>query len=103
MPGMDPRALHDVACFAPLDGWLIGLRPPRAIAEAWETARGDRPLGQARTNDGLIHTHGTYDLLVDPSQLTPNEVAALILQRLAGEPPRAFRALLKGQTGVVSR
>lgn len=100
---MDRRALLDAAaCFAPLDGWFVGLRPPLAIAEAWEAARGDRPLGQARKHDHLIHAHATYDLLIDPSRLTPDEVAATILQRLDGEPPQAFRALLRGQRDSIS-
>ena len=41
---MDARALHDAAvCFAPLHSLFVGMKPPLAIAEQGEAARGDRP------------------------------------------------------------
>jgi len=92
---MDRRALQDAAaCFAPLDGLLVGMKPPLAVSEHWEIARGDRPQGQARKHYDLIHAHGSYDLVLDPSQLTPHACALAIVQRLAGPPPDAFRRLL---------
>src|SRR5262245_7053231 len=92
---MDERALRDAAaCFAPLGGWLVGMRPPLEVSEQWEARRGDRPVGQARNHYALIHAHGVYDLLLDPSQLSPDECAAAILARLESGPPEAFRILL---------
>ena len=93
---MEPRALRDAAeSFAPLDGLFVGVKPPLAVSERWEAARGDRPIGQARRHYDLIHAHGTYDLLLDTSALTPQECAQAIRRRLdAGTRPTAFRALL---------
>jgi chloramphenicol 3-O phosphotransferase len=93
---MDLRTLRDAAeCFAPLGGLLIGMKPPLAISEQWEAARGDRPPGQARKHYDLIHTHGIYDLLLDPSQMTAHECAMAILRHMDGTPPSAFRRLLR--------
>lgn len=95
---MDARALQDAAvCFAPVGGLFVGMKPPLAVAEQWEAQRGDRPLGQARKHYELIHQHGLYDLLLDPAQLTPEECATAILQRLAGPPPQAFQQLTAGK------
>ena len=91
---MDPRALQDAAaCFAPVGGLFVGMKPPLAVSEQWEVQRGDRPQGQARKHYDLIHQHGLYDLLLDPAQLTPEACAVAILQRLAGPPPYAFQQL----------
>jgi chloramphenicol 3-O phosphotransferase len=92
---MDPRALRDAAeCFAPLEGWFVGIKPPLDISAQWEAARGDRPRGQARRHYELIHAHNTYDLVLDPSTRMPQQCAAAIVHRLAGSPPDAFRRLL---------
>jgi chloramphenicol 3-O phosphotransferase len=40
-----------------------------------------------------VHVPGIYDLEVDTSEVTPQEAAALIRERLAGPPPSAFRRL----------
>ena len=62
---MDPRALLDAAeCFSPLGGWFVGVKPPLAVSEAWESARKDRPAGQVRRHYDLIHAHGIYDLVL---------------------------------------
>lgn len=91
---MDTRALQDAAvCFAPLDGLFVGVKPPLSVSEHWEAQRGDRPRGHARKHYDLIHAHGIYDLILDPSQVTPEVCAATILQRLE-QPRDAFRQLL---------
>lgn len=95
---MDPRALRDAAsCFAPLNAFFIGMKPPLDASEEWERKRGDRPLGQARKHYDLIHAHGAYDLVVDSSQISPHECAVSILERLANAPPSAFRRLFEGR------
>jgi chloramphenicol 3-O phosphotransferase len=93
---MDKRALQDAAaCFAPLGGFLIGMKPPLAVSERWEAARGDRPPGHARKHYDLIHAHGKYDLVLDPSRMTPHECATAILRRVEEGPPSAFGRLLQ--------
>lgn len=96
---MDPRALRDAAvCFAPLHAFLIGMKPPLEVSEGWERNRQDRPKGQARKHYNLVHAHGVYDLLVDPSQMSPRECAVCIMERLADAPPSAFRQLRSQKT-----
>lgn len=94
---MDGRALRDAAeWFAPLGGLFVGVKPPLVVSERWEAARGDRPRGQARKHYELIHAHGTYDLLLDPSIMTPGDCANAIMERLTtGPEPTAFRTLLE--------
>jgi chloramphenicol 3-O phosphotransferase len=92
---MDQRALRDAAvCFAPLKGLFVGMKPPLAISEQWEAARGDRAPGQARKHYDLIHAHGIYDLVLDPSQLTPQECARAVVNRWEDAPADAFGRLL---------
>jgi chloramphenicol 3-O phosphotransferase len=91
---MDEGALRDAAeCFTPLNGLFVGMKPPLAVSEQWERTRDDRPRGHARKHYDLIHAHGIYDLVLDPSTLTPHECAIAILKRLEGAPPDAFRCL----------
>jgi len=93
---MDRRALRDAAaCFAPVGGLFVGMKPPLAVSERWEAQRGDRPRGQARRHYARVHAHATYDLVLDPATLTPRECAGAIMQRLdRGPAPSAFRRLL---------
>lgn len=93
---MDPRALRDAAeCFAPWHALFVGVKPPLAISEQWEAQRGDRPPGHARHHYEQIHAHGYYDLLLDPSVMTPEACAQAILQRVEGLPVTAFGRLLR--------
>jgi chloramphenicol 3-O phosphotransferase len=78
---MDPRALRDAAeCFSPLGGLFVGMKPPLVVSEQWEAARADRPRGQARKHYDLIHGHGVYDLVLDPSTMTSRECAVVIMR-----------------------
>jgi chloramphenicol 3-O phosphotransferase len=98
---MDRRALQDAAArFAPLGGFLIGMKPPLAVSEQWEAARADRPPGQARQHYDLIHAHDIYDLLLDPSKMPPHECARAILQHIQAVPPSAFCRLLDSSFGA---
>ncbi len=94
---MDRRALRDAAaCFAPLNGLFVGMKPPLDVSERWEAERGDRPRGHARRHYVQVHAHDAYDLVLDPSALTPRQCALAIAQRLeGGPPPSAFRRLLR--------
>lgn len=95
---MDRRALRAAAArFAPVGGLFVGMKPPLAVSERWEAQRGDRPRGQVRRHHARVHAHETYDLVLDPSTLTPQECASAIMQRLeVGPVPSAFRRLLHG-------
>jgi chloramphenicol 3-O phosphotransferase len=93
---MDRRALIDAAeCFAPLRAYLIGMKPPLAVSEQWEAQRGDRPIGQVRRHYDLIHAHGVYDLVLDPSMLSPDQCADAIVRHIESAAPAAFSQLLR--------
>jgi chloramphenicol 3-O phosphotransferase len=93
---MDRRALIDAAeCFAPVRAYFIGMKPPLAVSEQWEAQRGDRPIGQARRHYDLIHAHGVYDLVVDPSIRSPEQCADAIVRYIESTAPRAFSQLLQ--------
>jgi chloramphenicol 3-O phosphotransferase len=87
--------VHECArLFAGLPALFVGLRCPLEILELRESQRGDRTLGQARTQFPLVHAHGLYDLEMDTSLSGPAECAAQIIQHLrSGPPPIAFRRL----------
>jgi chloramphenicol 3-O phosphotransferase len=92
---MDPRALYDAAlCFSSLNAFFIGMKPPLEVSEAWEATRKDRPIGQARRHYDLIHAHGRYDLILDPSQGTPQECATKLLNHVSEFRPDALQRIL---------
>jgi chloramphenicol 3-O phosphotransferase len=92
---MDHRALLDAAeCFAPLCGFFIGVKPPLEVSEQWEAARGDRRVGHARAHYDLIHGHGIYDLVLDPSGMTPQECVQAIVRRVQESPPDGFQRIM---------
>ena len=61
---------------------LVGLTAPLEVLEARERARGDRMIGLARGQFGLVHRGITYDLEVDTSVATPAECARKICDAL---------------------
>ena len=91
---LEDRVLRDAAeHFAPLGGYLIGMKPPLVVSEQWEKQRGDRPPGQARRHYDIVHSHQIYDLILDPSHMTPEECAEMILNKLERDTPVAFDQL----------
>ncbi len=77
---------------AELPAYLIGLICPLEVLEQREQQRGNRTLGQARAQYGLIHAHTLYDLELDTAQLDVGQCADRIIARLA-RPPEAFRLM----------
>lgn len=63
---------------------LIKVDAPLAIIEQRERERGDRLIGLARGQAGFLHHGIAYDITVDTSTGTPDELARDILARLAG-------------------
>ncbi len=66
---------------------FVGVVCPLDVLEERERSRGDRTLGQARAQFGLVHAHGAYDLEVDTSRLDPVACAERIRHALATWPP----------------
>lgn len=56
----------------------VGLMAPLDVLEARERARGDREIGLAHAQYGLVHREMVYDLEVDTAAATPIECAHLI-------------------------
>jgi chloramphenicol 3-O phosphotransferase len=66
------------------DTLWVGVHCPLVIAEQRERERGDRIVGTARGQHGMVHTFRDYDLDLDTSVATPQECAAAILAALSG-------------------
>jgi chloramphenicol 3-O phosphotransferase len=62
---------------------LVGVVAPVHVLEERETARGNRIIGEARSQVGLIHDGIEYDVLFDTSRQSPEECARAILAALA--------------------
>ena len=65
---------------APFDFRAVGLRAPLEVIEQRERQRGDRDLGLARWQYDKVHAGMTYDLELDTSTATPEELAEQIKQ-----------------------
>lgn len=71
------RSLVDL--LAPFDVFHVGVRCPLPELERRELARGDRRIGSAREDDARTHGFGEYDVEVDSTRATPDELAADVL------------------------
>ncbi len=60
------------------DLYLVGLVAPLDVLEARERARGDREIGLARGQYGLVHRDIAYDLEVNTAAAEPAECARMI-------------------------
>lgn len=65
-----------------LDVVWVGVRCDPEVAEARESARGDRTPGKARGSASLAHKHARYDFTIDTSDRTPSEALAELLSVL---------------------
>ncbi len=80
---LDKQWLDD--CLDVFEGFevlFVGVICPLDVLEAREKGRGDRTLGQARGQAGIIHQDCIYDLEVDTSKLSTAECAEQIKARL---------------------
>lgn len=99
----DPEVLRRaVTILARQPPLFVGVRCALAVAEAREWARGDRPVGLARTFAPLVHAHGCYDLEIDSASAAPQAAAAQIAAALAAGHPRTAFATLAARYGADS-
>jgi chloramphenicol 3-O phosphotransferase len=107
----DPRVLRmAVEELSDTGALFVGVCCPLAVAQARETARGDRARGGATAFSARVHAHGIYDLELDTSLLAPHMCALRIKEALdSGRPrtalPRLAQAIAAGGTtpGIVLR
>ena len=70
------------AALVGLDVHWVGIDIDLEEVEARERERGDRPLGLARSQYGLVHRHATYDTRVDTGRLDPDSAAEVLVSAL---------------------
>ncbi len=79
--------------FTGYDVLFVGIMCPLEVLEAREKDRGDRTLGQAAGQAGIVHQGCIYDIEVDTSQLSTAECAEQIKARLLQGNFTAFEQL----------
>jgi chloramphenicol 3-O phosphotransferase len=67
-----------VELLAPFDVFLVGVHCPLPELERREGHRGDRRIGEARTDFHAVHRFTDYDLDIDSTEPTESNVARLI-------------------------
>jgi chloramphenicol 3-O phosphotransferase len=72
---------------------------PAHILEERERVRGNRIVGEARAQVGVIHHGVAYDLTVDTSRQSPEECAGEILAALVRPGPASSRSRGSRRTG----
>jgi chloramphenicol 3-O phosphotransferase len=92
-PLSEPWRLDDLLeVLAGYDVTLVDVRCDPDELDRRERARGDRPVGLARSQD--VFAHGDADLAVDTTSSTPTECARRIASALGGlTAPKAFDRL----------
>lgn len=76
------------------DVWFVKVDCPLEELELREMARGDRQVGFARMQHGLVHRHGNYDDEVNTFTHAVEENAERLIARLySGERPRAMERI----------
>ena len=97
----DPEVLRSaVVALKDLPVLFVGVHVPVEIARQRELSRGDRSPGGAAVFLEHVHAHGTYDLELDTSMLTPEECAARIKTALESGYPRTALHKLAETLGV---
>ncbi len=95
---LEPTWLEDyLEALEDLDVVFVGVTAPLEVIEAREVARGDRFPRQARGHYEVVHGDRPYDLWIDTSELSAQDGARLIDERLAAGPGTAFTELRRGQ------
>jgi chloramphenicol 3-O phosphotransferase len=65
---------------ATLDAWWVAVDLSLEMLNQRERDRGDRVIGMAAAQHGVVHSFATYDLRVDTSALSPDEAADVIVR-----------------------
>jgi chloramphenicol 3-O phosphotransferase len=79
-----------VELLAPFDVFFVGLHCPLPELERREAARGDRKVGEARTDFGIVHEFAAYDLDLDSTHPLEQNVDTLIATWKSRTRPSSF-------------
>ncbi len=82
-----------VQLLAPFDVFFVGVHCPLPELERRERHRGDRRIGDARTDFHAVHRFTEYDLDIDATQPIEGNVARLITAWQARSRPTAFERM----------
>ncbi len=83
-----------VRTFEGIEVVFVGVHCPLDLLEEREKARGDRHIGLARYQYDRVHSHNTYDIEVDTSEMNVDECVSVIRKYVeSGKRPAAFRTL----------
>ena len=97
----EPEMLdHAAHALAGMQAYLVGVHCSLEVLEQRERDRGDRLMGLARYLHVKPHAHvPVYDVEVDTAHLSPEDAAAVVLERVrSGGPPLAFRQIAEVPT-----
>jgi chloramphenicol 3-O phosphotransferase len=89
----DAWLIHLVRLLAPFDVFFVGVHCPLVELEARERRRGDRRIGEARTDFETVHVNRSYDFEVDGTQDATLNADAVIGAWSERQPPTAFERL----------
>ena len=81
-----------------LDVFFVGVHCPLQELERRERERGDRRIGEARTDHEIVHTFGDYDLEVNTTLALDANVAAVIAAWKERKRPCAFERMARAVT-----
>ena len=84
-----------VQLLAPFDVFFVGVHCPLPELERREQRRGDRCIGDARTDFHSVHRLTDYDLDIDATQPAEGNVARLIVAWQSRNRPTAFERMAK--------
>jgi len=79
-----------VQLLAPFDVFFVGLHCPLPELERREVARGDRRIGEARTDYRKVHSFGVYDLELESRDSLDLNVSTVMAAWKARRRPHAF-------------
>lgn len=72
--------------WSPYRPLFVNLKPPLAVSEQWEAERdatkAGRPTGLARVAYDAVYVHPAFDLELDSSRGSPEDIARLVIARL---------------------
>jgi chloramphenicol 3-O phosphotransferase len=78
-----------------LDVFFVGVHCPLPELERRERERGDRRIGEAKTDYEIIHTFGSYDFEVDSTENLDQNATKVISAWKVRQYPSAFEKMAK--------